>query len=178
MGQAPCCSESEGPLPSLLQSTYSQIGMQPPLHCASTFSTCLWFTNFTKIRGAPTLDPELWTYSKQFYYEAGLPKLHQKHGCEKTEANYLDWQGMGGGSSGEEPSGNQIPQQFDFFSHHPWRAPGSAFRMWGCRWKPKWLPSRCPTWGRRQLPWRGIRIRTQGRGLSVQEHCDHNMDGW
>ena len=60
-------------------------------------------------QGAPTLDPELWTYSKQFYYEAGdtlkrprlkvfylkskgLPKLHQKHGCEKTEANYLDWQ--------------------------------------------------------------------------------------
>ena len=136
-----------------------QIGMRPPLHCASTFSTCLWFTNFTKIRGshyfvkyassstrilgcqpllgqntlplyhgyqlptssshvfsfhlliqgAPTLDPELWTYSKQFYYEAGdtsgrprlkvsnlgftvLPKLHQKHGCEETDANYLDWQ--------------------------------------------------------------------------------------
>ena len=22
----------------------------------------------------------------------GLPKLHQKHNCEETEANYLDWQ--------------------------------------------------------------------------------------
>ena len=60
-------------------------------------------------QGAPTLNPELWTYSKQFYYEAGentlrrlkvsnlgctlgLPKLHQKHNCEETEANYLDWQ--------------------------------------------------------------------------------------
>merc|ERR1712037_84338 len=68
-----------------------QIGMRPPLHCAATFSTCLWFTNFTRIPGAPTLDPQLWTYSKQFYYEAGLPKLHQKHNCEETEANYLDW---------------------------------------------------------------------------------------
>ena len=26
-----------------------------------------------------------------------------------------------GGSSEEELSGNEIPQQFDFFSHHPWR---------------------------------------------------------
>ena len=29
-----------------------QIGMRPPLHCASTFSTCLWFTNFTRIPGS------------------------------------------------------------------------------------------------------------------------------
>jgi len=106
--------------------------MRPPLHCSSTFSTCLWFTNFTKIPGAPTLNPELWTYSKQFYYEAGLPKLHQKHNCEETEANYLDWQGMGTGSSEEEPSGNEIPQKFDFFSHHPWRAPGTAPVHSGC----------------------------------------------
>ena len=68
----------------------------------------------------------------------GLPKLHQKHSCEETEANYLDWQvhfcflasitligcrrqGMGGGNSEEELMGNQIPEKFDFFSHHPWR---------------------------------------------------------
>ena len=30
-----------------------QIGMRPPLHCSSTFSTCKWFTNSTKIPGGP-----------------------------------------------------------------------------------------------------------------------------
>ena len=30
-----------------------QIGMRPPLHCSSVFSTCKWFTNSTKIPGGP-----------------------------------------------------------------------------------------------------------------------------
>ena len=30
--------------------------------------------------GAPTLDPELWTYSKQFYYEAGKDLARTKRG--------------------------------------------------------------------------------------------------
>ena len=30
-----------------------QIGMRPPLHCTNEFSTCIWFTNDTKIPGEP-----------------------------------------------------------------------------------------------------------------------------
>ena len=30
-----------------------QIGMRPPLHCTNEFSTCIWFTNDTKIPGQP-----------------------------------------------------------------------------------------------------------------------------
>ena len=38
-------------------------------------------------QGAPTLDPELWTYSKQF-----LPKLHERHSFGEAETIFLDWQ--------------------------------------------------------------------------------------
>ena len=37
-------------------------------HPASSSHVCSFHLLF---QGAPTLDPELWTYSKQFYYEAG-----------------------------------------------------------------------------------------------------------
>ena len=125
-------------LPQQAQSNTAlgQIGMRPPLHCASTFSTCLWFTNFTRIPGVndfttATRDNRLfsqmsflrrpnswpgvldlqqavllrsrwffdqrssrWLFHQFLSKPTGLPKLHEKRGCEETGApeNYLDWQ--------------------------------------------------------------------------------------
>ena len=59
----------------------------------------------------------------------------------------------------------------------PWNC-ASAFRMWSCWWEPARLSGRRGTWPRRKLPWRRVRLRSQGGGLPVQEHRDHHLDSW
>jgi len=86
------------------------------------FSACEWFTNHTFIRGPPSLPPALWTYPKQWLWEAALPRLGAQHSCGDDTSHLslkLQWKE-------EELSSNRIPERIDYFARHPWRAPGSA----------------------------------------------------
>jgi len=102
-----------------------KIGMRNQLHCGGVFSACDWFTNFTFIPGHPTLDPSLWTYSKIFHFKEPkfIPHQLDYKSCQaRPTQSFLKIEKK----ESAPVTSNEIPPLEDYFSNHPWRAPGSA----------------------------------------------------
>jgi len=109
-------------MPTTWMDPGGRIGLRNQKNCVGTFSSCLWFTNYTFISGKPTLDHSLWTYPKMFLHNEPVFSPHDldytgstKQQLTKTEEDSL-----------LKTKTNEIPPLKDYFYNHPWRSPGSA----------------------------------------------------
>merc|ERR1719228_1563699 len=112
-------------LPTTWMDPGGKIGLRNPMNCVGTFSSCLWFTNYTFTPGKPTLDPSLWTYTKLLSHKEPVfnPQDLDYTGCQHKTSKLSPNMGQ---KETSEIMSNDIPPLEDFFYNHPWRSPGSA----------------------------------------------------